>query len=153
MNIPNQFPEVDIFLADDGLVPILEEMAVAAVTTVEVTGVTCQEATHELRESGRTAAEQDVGVIREECPRIDLGLRLRGSLAEAGQEFRSIGIILDNLATLHPPQNHVVKGAGRIQASLTGHTILLRRSKRPDAEQRGELFRFVNNVPQLNQRR
>jgi hypothetical protein len=125
MNIAHQLPEIDILLADDGFVPVLKQMPVTVMATVEVASVTSQEATHKLREPGRTAAEEDVGMVPEDCPGIHLGLRLRGSLPESGQEFDTIRIILDDLATLHPPQDDVVKSTWGIQSSLTGHAILL----------------------------
>jgi hypothetical protein len=101
-------------------------MPVAVMAAVEVAGVAGQEATHELREPGWATAEEDMSVVREDGPGIHLGVRLRGSLPESGQEFDTIRIILDDLTTLHPPQDDVVKSPWGIQSSLTGHTILLR---------------------------
>ena len=63
MNIAHQFEEVRIFLANDGLVPVPEEMTGALVSFVERDGVAGQEAPHERRQAGSTAAKQEMEVI------------------------------------------------------------------------------------------
>ncbi|BDV42290.1 hypothetical protein GURASL_12130 [Geotalea uraniireducens] len=49
MNVPNELQKVGIFLADDRLVPILEEMPASIVSEVEDDGVTGQQPTHKRR--------------------------------------------------------------------------------------------------------
>jgi hypothetical protein len=39
MNIADQFEQITIFLAEDGLIPVLEKMTASAVASVKVYGV------------------------------------------------------------------------------------------------------------------
>jgi len=46
MNIPDQFQEIGVFLTQNGFIPILKKMPGAAVSFVEITGVSGQQAPH-----------------------------------------------------------------------------------------------------------
>ena len=50
MDIADKFQEIRIFLAHDGFVSVLEEVAAAFVSFVEYNSVACHQTTHDLAE-------------------------------------------------------------------------------------------------------
>lgn len=74
MNVADQFQQIRILLTDDGFVAILEQVTTAFVALVEVDSVPGHEAAHHLAERSRAGTQQDMKVIRDQCPRIALGL-------------------------------------------------------------------------------
>ncbi len=50
MDIPNEFQEVRVFFADDGSVPILEEVGTSFMAFVEGDDLISHEATHDLED-------------------------------------------------------------------------------------------------------
>jgi hypothetical protein len=53
MNIPHQFKQISIFLAEDGFIPILKELSAAFMPVIEVYSITGQRKTR-----GRTSKYQ-----------------------------------------------------------------------------------------------
>ena len=63
MNIPNQFPQIGVFLADNLFVPILEEVPVAFVPPIETDRIPGKQSSHQARKGHRPRAEKKVSVI------------------------------------------------------------------------------------------
>jgi hypothetical protein len=68
MNISDEFQEIRVLLNQNGLVPILEEMAYSAVPAVEIDRVSCEEATHGGRERPPPCAHQEMDMVGKKRP-------------------------------------------------------------------------------------
>ena len=129
MDVTDQFPEIRVLFADNGLVSVLEQMPVAAMPLVEGDGVPGKEAPHEPREPRGTTAEEHVSVIREDGPRVDPGARLHSAIPEPPQELDPIHFILNDVVLLYTPKDDVVECPWSIQTSLPRHTPILCRPR------------------------
>ena len=49
MDVTNQFPEIDVFLADDGFVAVLKKLPVPPVPPIEIDHIPCQKPSHQGR--------------------------------------------------------------------------------------------------------
>ena len=65
VNIANQFEEVWVLFADDGLVSVLEEMACPFVAFIKGDGVSGHAFAHNLAEGGRAGAQEKVKMVRD----------------------------------------------------------------------------------------
>ena len=63
MYVPNQFQEVGVLIADDGLISVLEEMAAAVVAKVEDDGVTGEQAPHHVSQLSLVWAEKEMCMV------------------------------------------------------------------------------------------
>jgi hypothetical protein len=64
MNIPDQFLQIGIFLAYDGLISVLEKLTVALVPPIIRYRISGKQSSHESGNTSRTASEQKMGMIR-----------------------------------------------------------------------------------------
>jgi len=46
MDVTNQFPEIDVFLADDGFIAVLKKLPVPLVPSIEIDDIPCQKPSH-----------------------------------------------------------------------------------------------------------
>jgi hypothetical protein len=53
MNVTNQFPKIDLLIADDGMITVLKQMPVSKMAKVVGHGVARQETPHEFRKTQR----------------------------------------------------------------------------------------------------
>jgi hypothetical protein len=97
MYVADEFLKIGVFFADNGFVSILKEMAVTTMSLVVSDGVSRQEPVHEGRNTFRTTPDEHVGVIRHQCPCIDLRFRFLCVLAQPVNELFAILIAIDNL--------------------------------------------------------
>ena len=77
MNISDQFEQVGFLLADNGLVPVLENMPGAAMPSIESNGISGEQTAHELFELDASGAEQQVEMIWNERPGKTVGIRFQ----------------------------------------------------------------------------
>jgi hypothetical protein len=119
--VPDQFFEVDLFLADDGLVTVLEKLTCTVMTTVEGHDISSQEFTHEESKAQRPASQKEVSMIRQECPRIACRLCLGEKGGKPINEVQSIRVGAENVSTLNSPYHDVVKDTGCIETGSSRH--------------------------------
>ena len=119
VEVADQVPEVGVCLDDEGLVAVLEEMAVPAMAPVVRLGVAGEEPAHELGEPLGATPEQQVRVVGQEGPGIDRGPGRRGDRAQAGHESLPILPIGHDLPPLDPAEDDVVQGPRGIQPCLS----------------------------------
>jgi len=62
--IANQFPQIGIFLADNGFVPILKKVTMALVPAIETNRVSGKQSSHQSSNRLRPSAKQKVSVVR-----------------------------------------------------------------------------------------
>ena len=51
MDIANQFPEIDVFLADDGFIAVLKKLPVPLIPSIEIDHIPCQKPSHQGRKA------------------------------------------------------------------------------------------------------
>jgi hypothetical protein len=121
VEIADELPEIIVRLHHDGLIAVLEEVPLPSVPPVVRQGVAGEQAAHEQGEAARPTPEEQVGVVREEGPRVEGGPGGHGDRAEPIEEPRSILLIGHDLPARQPPEHDVVQRAGRIESRLSGH--------------------------------
>ncbi len=125
MDVANQGKEIIVFIAEDGFVAVLEEMAGAAVTSVEVQGVPGEELAHESRDARLVAFEENVYVIVQQCPGIDCAFSLGQDQPESFEEPAFVFVVTENVCLVDSSNHDVVQGTGDIQAGLAWHKVML----------------------------
>jgi len=70
MNVTYQFQQVDILLAQNGFVAVLEEVAVSLVSAVIPKGITSQKPPHDCGDRKGAGSEQEVKMVWNQCPSI-----------------------------------------------------------------------------------
>jgi hypothetical protein len=114
VEIADQLQEVRLFLHHDGLVAVLEEVADALMAAVEGACVAREEGAHTAGQRALPGSDQEVGVIREEGPRVNGECATLRQGRQASDEVVSISVILEDDAALESPDHHVVEGIRRI---------------------------------------
>jgi hypothetical protein len=115
VNIPNQFPQIGVFLADNRFVPILEEVPVAFVPPIETDRIPGKQSSHQARKGHRPRAEKKVSVIWHQDPRIAGRFQLRKKHGEALNKILVIVLVQEYLATLYPSDHDVVQNTGCVK--------------------------------------
>jgi len=111
MDVADQFEKIRVFFADDGSVPILEEVSRTFVSFVEGDGVTGHEFAHDLAERGRACSQEEVKMIRNQGPGIALRLGFFEDDSEPFQETLSVVVIKKELAAFDSPGHDVLEKA------------------------------------------
>ena len=60
MNVTDQLQLIDFLFADEGFVPVLEQMARALMAKIEVNGVTGEKPAHKRRKTGFVRTKQEM---------------------------------------------------------------------------------------------
>src|SRR4030042_2973198 len=100
VNIPDEFLQIGIFLAYNGFVTILEQMAVALVAAIKTDGVTSKEPSHHRGKRCQTCSEKKMGMIRDEHPCVTGRLGLRQEFRQPLENILPIPIIYEYLSPL-----------------------------------------------------
>jgi hypothetical protein len=58
MDIAYQFGKIGVFLANDGFVPILKQMAMALMLELLAHGIACKDSPHEIGDTLRPATQE-----------------------------------------------------------------------------------------------
>jgi hypothetical protein len=109
VEIADKFQKVGFFFAHDRLVPVLQEMPAAMVTTVERPRIPGQERPHAAGQRHGGGPYQEMKMIRHQCPGVDApgcGLRQGG---EPAYEIVPVRIIAKEKLTLDPTCYDVVQ--------------------------------------------
>jgi hypothetical protein len=134
MDVAYQLQEVRLLLDEDRFVPILEEVACAAVATVERTGISGEEARHHSRQRMRSGSDQQMDVIRQEGPRQDRQARLRHQRGKPVEKILAVCVSKEKGTPINPSHDGMMKGAGPVNAWSPRHGSQTRRS-REDCQQ------------------
>jgi hypothetical protein len=108
MYISNQFPQIGIFLTDNGFIPILKEKSMTFVPVIEIDRVSGQQSSHQSGKRYRPSAKQKMSVIRHQNPCITCRFGLRQKDREALYKILVIFPVQEYLATFNPPDHDVV---------------------------------------------
>jgi len=114
MDVTNQLQEVGVFLANNGFVSVLKEVAGAFVAFIESDGISGHEFPHDLAEGGRAGAQEQVKMIRDQGPRVTLGLGLFQNDGQAVEKGLAVFVVKEELAAFDATGHDVLKEAGGI---------------------------------------
>lgn len=121
VDVADKLQEIGLFVADDGLVAVLEELAAALVPPVEGDDITRKEPPHELSYTKGAAPYEEVGVVRHEGPGVAGCLGLRQEGGEPVDEILPVPCIPEYVPSLYAADHDMMEGACCIKAGLTGH--------------------------------
>jgi hypothetical protein len=121
MNVPDQFLEVRVLIADNGLITVCEQVAVPLVPPVEGHCVARKKPPHECGQAYRTTSHQEVDMVWKQGPRINARPREPGDVPESYDERLSILVIPKNETLLYTADDDVMQGTWGIQPRTTRH--------------------------------
>jgi hypothetical protein len=121
MNVTDEFRQIGVFLAENGFVPILKELAVAAMPFVKRDRMTGKETGHHRVEGDCTGLHQDMGVVTEKRPRVTGSVCLVQYLPHPLDKTVLIDLITEDQSPLDAADDDVVEDAGGVETSMTGH--------------------------------
>jgi hypothetical protein len=121
VDIANQLEQVRLFLAQDGLVTVLEKIPVTLMAAVERRRVSGQQAPHDRRQRNAAGAEQQVHMVGKQCPGVTRGPRRPENISYPIEESGAVHFIANDRLPLDPPKNDMVQGTWSIKARVTRH--------------------------------
>ena len=115
MNIGDELFEVGVFLADDGFIAILKQLAVALLAMVELARVAAEQPPHQRGQPARTRAQQKMGVVVQKCPCVAGRPGLRQQISQPLDKVFAVVIVPKDLASLDAPDDHMMQNSRRIE--------------------------------------
>jgi len=108
MNIPHQFTQVSILLAQDRLVSILEKVAASVMPSVKMAGVAGKQPSHHCGQRNFTASQEKMCMILKKRPGIAACLRLRKKGRQTIEKIRAIFVVPEYLSAFDSPDHEVM---------------------------------------------
>lgn len=121
MNVPNQFQQIGIFLAQNGLIAILKKMSPAVVTSVVADHITGQQSSHQFSDRRIARSKQEVGMVIEQCPGKTAGIRLFYQVTQTAKKIGAILFVFKNTLSIDPSDDNMMKSTWRIDSGFTWH--------------------------------
>jgi hypothetical protein len=121
MHVADELPAVPLKLDQEGLEPVLEEVADPPMPQIELTSVPRPESCHQPRERHRTRAHDEMDVIGHQRPRKTGEPLLGDEPSQPIGEVLSVRIILKDDPALNCAQHDMVNSTRTIETSLSGH--------------------------------
>ena len=116
MDIPDQFFQVDLLLADNGLVAILKKLAMPSVPAVEVNRVAGKQSAHQGRKGSSPGSDQKMGMIVQKSPCIAAAFCFGQEGLQAVNEIVPVLIVPEYISAFNATYDDVVQNTGSIQA-------------------------------------
>jgi len=116
MNVTNKFPEIYIFLADNGFVTVLEKLAMPLMPAVETDRISGQQPTHKCGQFNITGSKQKMCVVWKQCPGITGNIGFRDKFADPFKKVVPVLIIPEYILSFDPPDHHMMHNTGGIQS-------------------------------------
>jgi hypothetical protein len=116
VNIANQFQKVVIFLAENGLVAILEKMTASAVPPIVADGVPRQNPPHYRRNRILPGSQKQVEMIRHQSPSQTSSSSFLKDSTQPIDKVVPVRLILEDIAPLNTPRNDVMERARRVNS-------------------------------------
>jgi len=108
VNVPHQLQKIGLLITKNRFVPILKQRAMASVAAIEGCGIPREKASHERRDSLRTASKKNVGMIGKQSPRVDGGRQFQRKRAQSGNEVLPVFSLPNDLSSFYSPDDDVV---------------------------------------------
>jgi len=114
----DKLPEVYVFVADDGLVAVLEELARSPVPPVEADDIARGKPPHEVGYTGGAAPHEEVGVVRHEGPGVAGRPGLGQKEGEPVDEVPPVPCIPEYVPSLYAADHDMMEGTCCIETGL-----------------------------------
>jgi hypothetical protein len=101
MDIPHQFHQIQVLLADNRLISILKEMAIPTVTLIESHRIPGQQTPHAASQRHLSRFTKEMKVVWQKGPGINLETTLFCKKSQSGKEIVSILIGQENRSFLN----------------------------------------------------
>jgi hypothetical protein len=108
MDIAHKLLQVDIFLAKDRLVTVLEKMPMATITSVEGHGIPRQELPHQAGDGNCSCSEKKMSMIAKQRPCVARGRASHQDSAQSIKEGLAIFIVSKDHSPVDPSDHHMV---------------------------------------------
>lgn len=108
MDVADQGQEVVVFVAENGFVAVLEQVAGSFVPAVVVLGVPGEEFPHDAGHAVFAALKEDVDVIPHEDPCVDSALPFTHGLTKPLKETASVLVVSEYVCFIDTPDHDVV---------------------------------------------
>ena len=109
MDVAHQLQQVRVFLAQNGLVPILKQVPASPVPQVEADRVARQKPPHDIGNGNRPGAEQKMKVIGHQGPCKTAGLTVAQNTANPIQKIIAVAVVPENLPALDSSDDDVMQ--------------------------------------------
>jgi len=114
MNVTHQFQQIGIFLAQNRLVAVLEEVAMSSVSAVVPKGITGQKPSHDRGDGNGAGSKQKVKMAWNQRPSIAGCFGFFQDICESSQKIVTVCIVFEYSPFFNPPGHYVVESAWRI---------------------------------------
>jgi hypothetical protein len=122
VNVTYQFQQIPFFLAENGFIAIPKQAAPSMVPPVETHCITGEESAHDGCNRSAAVSQQQVKMVRNQCPCIAMCLCFGDDLGKAINKILSIFVISKYGVSFKAPANNVVKGSGCIYSRSSRHS-------------------------------
>ena len=131
MNVTDEFDEIGVFLAENRLIAVLEELTVTVMSLIEDDRVTGEEAGHDRMEGNRARLQEQMGVIAEERPCVTGGVGVGEYLLHSFDKAVLVDIITEDQSPLDAADNDMVEHAFGVETAMAGHGQSYQTENRP----------------------
>ncbi|AJY69902.1 hypothetical protein RW64_10045 [Geobacter sulfurreducens] len=108
-------------VSQEFVLAVLEQMAGAFVSAVEINGMAGEQAAHGLRQGNRGGHQQQMEVIGHERPGKASGAALGEKFRQTGDETRPVVVIVKDVAAFDTADDDVMQDIWYVEAWLAGH--------------------------------
>jgi hypothetical protein len=108
VDVPYELQQIRLLFHEDGLVPVLEEVARPLVAPIEGPGVSREEPSHGRRQGPFPCPDQEMNVIGQEGPGDDRETSLGSDGREAVGPILPIGVIGEDGSSFDSPHHDMV---------------------------------------------
>jgi len=123
--VADQCEKVIIFVAEDGFIAVLEQMAGALMATVVVLGIPGELFSHDAGDAVFAAFKKNMNVIVHEDPGIDGTFPIDHILSEAFQKSRLVLIVVEYVCLVDSPHHDMMQGSRYVQSRLAWHGMIV----------------------------
>jgi hypothetical protein len=106
---------------EDRFETVLEEVAAAAMASIEGTGVPAERALQATGQRYPRRTPEQVQMIRHEAPCVTRAASGADDSSKAAEEVGTIDVVGEDGAPFDAASDHMVKGAGGVEARAAGH--------------------------------
>jgi len=114
MDISDQGEKIVVFIAQNGLVAIFEQVSRALMPPVEVNRVPGEQLSHDRRYPLLPAFKKDMDMIAHEDPGVDRAFRFNNVLSQSLEEFIPVLIVAEYIRFVVPAHHDVMQRTGDI---------------------------------------
>jgi hypothetical protein len=114
VDVTHQLQQVCVFLAQNGLVPILKQVPASPVPQVEADNIARQKPLHDIGNGNKPGAEQKMKVIGHQGPCKTAGLTVAQNTAKPIQKIIAVAVVAENLPPIDPSNDDVMQRSSGI---------------------------------------